>query len=392
MSGSSLSRRNGSPAPSEPVALPESAPVMERRTRTAPPLDGPIERIAVFRALMLGDMLCAVPALRALRHGFPRARITLIGLPWARALVHRLDCVDDFIAFPGYPGLPEVACDPRALPDFLAQVQAQRFDLALQLHGSGGIVNPLVASFGARQTAGFFNEHAWRPTEDAALYAPWPEQGHEIHRLLGLTDHLGLPRRGTQLDFPVLEADRDALAEIWPGAREGRRYVCVHAGAQLPSRRWPLERFAEVADRLAEDGATVVLTGGAPEADLVESLAVRIRVPPVKLVGRTTLWTLGALIEGAERVVCNDTGLSHIAAALRRPSVVVSCGADVARWAPLARERHPVLWQPMACRPCSHAVCPFDHGCASAIEVADVMHALQPALRRAAQQEQAIHV
>nr|MBA3625686.1 LPS biosynthesis glycosyltransferase [Methylibium sp.] len=90
--------------------------------------------------------------------------------------------------------------------------------------------------------------------------------------------------------------------------------------------------------------------------------------------------------------VCNDTGLSHIAAALRRPSVVVSCGADVARWAPLARERHPVLWQPMACRPCSHAVCPFDHGCATAIEVADVMRALQPAPRRAAPLERVLHV
>ncbi len=350
----------------------------ERRTRTAPPLDGPIERIAVFRALMLGDLLCAVPALRALRHGFPHAHITLIGLPWAGSLVQRLECVDDFIAFPGYPGLPEVACDVRALPDFLAQVQARRFDLALQLHGSGIVANPLVAMFGARQSAGFFGEHAWRPANDAALYAPWPERGHEIHRLLGLTDHLGLPRRGTQLEFAVLPEDREALAGVWPGAMEGRRYVCVHAGAQLPSRRWPLERFAEVADRLAGEGATVVLTGGAPEAELAHALALRMRHEPVDLVGRTTLWTLGALIEGAERVVCNDTGVSHIAAALRRPSVVISCGADVARWAPLDRQRHPVVWQPMACRPCSHAVCPFDHGCATAVEAADVVRLLQP--------------
>jgi ADP-heptose:LPS heptosyltransferase len=361
-----------------------TATAADCRAPTAQPLDGPIERIAVFRALMLGDLLCAVPALRALRHGFPRAHITLIGLPWATTLVQRLSCVDAFIAFPGHPGLPEVDCDVRALPDFLAQVQAQRFDLALQMHGSGSIVNPLVASFGARQTAGFFDEQAWRPHNDAALYAPWPQHGHEIHRLLGLTDHLGLPRRGTQLEFPVLPEDRDALAQAWPGVREAGRYVCVHAGAQLPSRRWPLERFAEVADRLADEGATVVLTGGAPEVELVESLAVRMRHAPVKLVGRTSLWTLGALIEGAERVVCNDTGISHIAAALGTPSVVISCGADVARWAPLATQRHPVLWQPMSCRPCSHPVCPYDHGCATGVEVDDVMDALQPMRRRVA--------
>jgi len=339
-------------------------------------LEEPIERIAVFRALMLGDMLCATPALRALRHGFPHAEITLVGLPWARALAQRLSAVDRFIDFPGHPALPEVPCDVRALPDFLAQVQAQRFDLALQLHGSGSIVNPIVACFGARCTAGFRDERAWRPEADEALYEPWPEHGHESLRLLRLTDRLGLPRRGTGLEFPLRDEDREALVALWPGAREGRRYVCVHAGAQLPSRRWPVERFAAVADHLAAGGIEVVLTGGVPETALVGALEAAMRHPAVNLVGRTSLWTLGALIEGAERVVCNDTGVSHIAAALGTPSVVVSCGSDVARWAPLERERHRMLWQAMPCRPCAHRVCPTDHGCARGLQVAQVLETL----------------
>ena len=355
--------------------------------RSAPALDGPIDRIAVFRALMLGDLLCAVPALRALRRGFPAATITLVGLPWAAALAERLACVDRFIEFPGHPGLPERPCDVRALPVFFETVQAQRFDLALQLHGSGPVVNPLVAMFGARHSAGFCTGQAWRPDDDAAYYAPWPEHGHEIERMLALTDWLGAPRDGTHLELPLVAEDRDALYAVWPGARERGSYVCVHAGTQLPSRRWPLERFAEVANRLAANGATIVLTGTEQEAGLVAELSAAIRYPTVNLAGRTTLWTLGALIEGAAHLVSSDTGVSHVAAAVRTPSVVVSSGSDVARWAPLDHALHQVLWQPMACRPCSHVVCPIGNACARAIEVTEVIEAVRrnSAPRRATQ-------
>ncbi|WP_374672883.1 glycosyltransferase family 9 protein [Ideonella sp.] len=330
-------------------------------------LTAPVERIAVFRALMLGDLLCAVPAWRAVRAAWPSARITLVGLAWARPLAERLSCIDDFIELPGFPGLPEVPCDVRRLPDALAQLQARRFDLALQMHGSGEVVNPLVACFGARHMAAFARPGVWRPAGDEELCCAWPEQGHEIERLLALTDHLGLPRQGTSLEFPVGDDDRRALRAAWP-AVDGPAYVCVHPGSQLPSRRWDPRRFAAVADALADRGLRVVLTGSAPEAGLVADVRACMRHTPVDLCGRTDLWSLGALLERARLLVCNDTGLSHIAAALRVPSVVVSCGSDVARWAPLDTQRHRVLAEDMACRPCGHRVCPHEgHPCAQAV-------------------------
>ena len=336
----------------------------------------PIARIAVFRALMLGDMLCAVPALRALRAAFPCAAITWIGLEPTRSMARRLaHLIDDFIALPGYPGLPEVPVDAAALPGFFAAVRSRRFDLALQMHGSGAIVNPLVAAFGARRCAGFFDDDAPVPRCDEPLFVRWPGAGHEIERMLVLTDHLRLPRRGTALEFPIGAVDRAELAAV--RVDDGVPYVCIHVGAQLPSRRWPVARFAAVADAVAAGGRSVVLTGSASEAGLVDDVVRRMRRRATSLAGKTTLGALGALIDGADALVCNDTSVSHIAAALGCPSVVVSCGADVARWAPLDSARHRVLWEAVACRPCGYRECPVGHLCAEAIEPEAVLAALE---------------
>ncbi|MCL4183373.1 MAG: glycosyltransferase family 9 protein [Burkholderiaceae bacterium] len=355
-----------------------------------PPLEGAgIRRVVVFRALMLGDMLCAVPALRALRAGFPAAHIALVGLPWAHALALRLAYVDEFIEFPGHPRLPERRCDASAWRAFLAGMRARGDDLAVQLHGSGMLTNRWVAAFGARRCAGFAAPRAWRPVRDDDLFVAWPERGHEIGRLLALTDRLGLPRCGLHLEFPLTEADREAarrlLREAAPaGARGPSPHVCLHVGAQLPSRRWDPRRFAQVADALAARGLSIVLTGVAAEAALVAQVAACMRHRPLNLCGRTSLWTLGALVEAAEAVICNDTGISHVAAALRRPSVVVSCGSDPERWAPLDRALHRVIAHPVPCRPCSDAVCPHGHECAAAVRAGHVLRRLRAGRGRSA--------
>lgn len=337
-------------------------------TPTAPPaawLHGASE-ILVFRALMLGDWLCATPALRALKAAAPQARLVLCGLPWAADLAARLPMVDGFIEFPGHPELPERRTTPDALHRFTAQMREHRFDLALQLHGSGGIVNPLVASFGARRTAGFATPGAEAGLD---LAVPWPEHGTEIERCLALTDALGAPRTGLDIAFPLTDIDRDGAAQLRAEAGVVGPYAIVHPGSQLPSRRWPPEHFAAVARVLAARGLAVAITGSASEAPLAAAVCMALHAAggpaAVDLTGRTpTLWTLGALVESAAVVVANDTGISHIAAALHTPSSIVASGSDVARWAPLDAQRHRVHWHATPCRPCAHVVCPTDHACA----------------------------
>jgi ADP-heptose:LPS heptosyltransferase len=296
-------------------------------------------KIAILRALQLGDLLCAVPAFRALRAAFPEGEVTLIGLPWAHELVRRFDrYLDAFLEFPGYPGLPERRPEPDTIPAFFETAQRAHFDLAVQLHGNGRVTNEVILRLGARTTAGFFS--AGEPCPDERTFLPYPEGAHEIRRLLRLLGYLGIPSAGEDLEFPVHEEDREELAalaqttSLAPG-----EYVCIHAGGRS-ARRWPPARFAQVGDALAARGLVPVLTGSAGEADVVAQVAACMRSATLDLAGRTTLGTLAALLEGARLLVSGDTGVSHLAAALRVPSVVVFTSSDRARWAPLDRALH----------------------------------------------------
>jgi ADP-heptose:LPS heptosyltransferase len=342
---------------------------------------GTPREILVIRALQLGDLLCVVPALRALRNRFPHARVTLAGLPWARGFAARFPrYVDRFIDFPGFPGLPERVCDVPGVVEFLRTVQARRFDLALQLHGDGHLLNAVTALSGARQFAGFYPEGGHCP--DPERFFVWQKDEHEIVRYVRLMRELGIGDGDTDLEFSVDGEDRREWADIVErhGIDDGR-YVCVHPGAQLPSRRWHAERFAAVADRLAADGFQIVLTGTAREQSLTRRVATAMRHPPVDLTGVTSLGALAVLIERALLLVCNDTGVSHVAAAVRTPSVIVCCGSDFKRWAPLDRERHRVLHYPVACRPCGYADCPVGHACADGVSAERVTAEAQRMLR-----------
>ena len=163
------------------------------------------------------------------------------------------------------------------------------------------------------------------------------------------------------------------------------------AGDAVPQDFAPVERFAAVADALAASGYAIVLTGAAEEAELAAELTRRMHAAAVNLCGKTSLGGLARLIQRARLIVCNDTGVSHVAAAVGTPSVVVCCGADPLRWAPLDAVKHRVLHLPLDCRPCMHAVCPIGHACALGITpdrvVEEALGLLRSRVRTGAAQE-----
>jgi ADP-heptose:LPS heptosyltransferase len=302
-------------------------------------------KIAIFRALYVGDLLCVIPAVRAIKRAWPAASVTLIGLPWQKSFIERFHhYFDGYIAFPGWPGLPEQPLDPAGINAFLAHVQAQQFDLVLQMQGDGVLTNPMCMLFGSKLVAGLRKEGSYNPYE--GLFPVFNEQEHEITRFLKITAALGLPSDDTALEFPVSEAECRSYEQLRGQLRlpAGDRYVCVHAGARDPRRRWVPGNFAHVADALAAKGYTIVLTGSGDEKALTATVAKHMQHPAIDLVniaGHTGLGELALLIRDAALLVSNDTGVSHIAAAFKTPSVIIfSRHSDPRRWAPLDKTLH----------------------------------------------------
>jgi ADP-heptose:LPS heptosyltransferase len=160
-------------------------------------------------------------------------------------------------------------------------------------------------------------------------------------------EFLGIPLQGDELELPIFEDDGRTFQKIQEQSNLHSEYVCVHPGSRGKHRHWPAENFAVVADRLAARGYQVVLMGMEEEAHLTTSMALHMRTRAIDLTGKTNLGTLAALVAKAQLVVSNDTGISHVAAAVKTPSVILFPVPESIRWAPKNEQLHKRIWQAM---------------------------------------------
>jgi ADP-heptose:LPS heptosyltransferase len=310
----------------------------------------PVRRIAVLRCNALGDYLMATPALAALRWRFPGAELTLLGARWhERFLAGRPGPVDRVLVLPrvdGLAGQPPDSPDATALPAFLAAARAERYDLAVQLHGGGATSNPLVSALGARRTIGL--RAAGAPPLDQHVpyryYQPEADRFLEVVRLVGADGPAEYP------PLAVSPAERDAAATLLPGAGP---WVALHPGATDPRRRWPAGRFAALADALVAEGARPVLVGAAGEADVSADVVAAAAQPLTDLTGRTDLGTLAAVLRRCAVLVGNDSGPLHLARAVGAATVGLYWCGNAINAAPATRTRHrPLLSWTVHCPQC----------------------------------------
>jgi ADP-heptose:LPS heptosyltransferase len=279
-------------------------PGLLKRLRPAP------RKVALLRASRLGDFVCATPAFRSLRRALPEAELTLAALPAMAPLVARLPHLDRILLFPGAPGIAEQLFDQRRLAEFYRRGQAERFDLVIQMHGSGVFSNPVALQLRGKVTAGFVRLGDGPGGLDAAF--PFPTGRHEVRKLIELCRFLGAEPAGEELEFRCFAEDLQTAHQLLSPA--GPPLIGVHAGAEAATKRWSPRRFARAAASLSgSSGGTVVLLGaeaGGTEDPLLSGLAGH---PVIDLRSRTSIPVLGAVISQLAVLLTNDSGPAHIA-------------------------------------------------------------------------------
>lgn len=272
--------------------------------------------ILVLRALGLGDLLAAVPALRALRRAFFPYETVLAAPPELAPVAEATGAVDRLLP---------AAAPGRAVPRTL-DWDGPPPELGVDLHGNGQASHRLLRTVRPHKVLAF-----------AAQDGPfWQAEEHERDRWCRFLRWYGIPADPTDLRLP-----RPAVPSPAPGA------VVVHPGAGAPARCWPADRYADVAAELRARGHRVVVTGGPDEGDLVTAVAKRADLPePDTFTGTLPFAALSALVAGARAVVSGDTGIAHLAAAHATPSVTLFGPVPPDEWGPPRHPRHQVLWRP----------------------------------------------
>jgi len=313
-------------------------------------LDG-VRTIAVLRANAVGDYVMSLPALQALRAGYPDAHVVLVGAPWHAAfLAGRPGPVDEVVVLPAVPGMGGMQPDAPAhgLAEVLTDLRARELDLAVQLHGGGAQSNPLVREFGARHAIGLRAPDA--PELDREV--PYRYYQSEVARYLEVVALVGASPVG-EAELVVTDADRGEAQRVLrrfdstgfesTGFQSAAPLVAMHPGAADERRRWPVERFAALAVALVADGARVVATGSAGEAGLVDRLVSLAAGPVTGLAGMLRLGGLAGLYSRCALVVSNDTGPRHLAQAVGTPTLGFFWCGNAINAAPATRSRHRVL-------------------------------------------------
>ena len=334
-------------------------------------------RILIVRTDRMGDVILSTPVIRALREALPKAYLGMMVDRANRELVE------------GHPDLDVVILYDKqgrqrgwwSTLQFAKVLRSHRFDTALILHSTNRIV---LVSFlaGIHRRIGYARRLSWLLT-DRLPYVKREGNRHELDYNLDLLRLLGIQPLNRTLAIPTTPSNSEKVDVFFrqQGINPQRPIVVLHPGASCPSKRWPAERFARVADQVIERyGWQVVVVTGPQETAFGEGVTVQMRQPAFQAFGVFSLGELACFLKRSKCLVSNDSGPVHLACAVGTPVVSIfgrwERGLSPTRWGPTGPNSIS-LHHDVGCRPCLAHRCSIGFVCLKAVTIEEVLAAIE---------------
>jgi lipopolysaccharide heptosyltransferase II len=310
-------------------------------------------RVLVVRLRSIGDTVLATPSLRALRRFLPHARIDILLEDWVAPLLEGSKDVDRIITVRRKSA--------RSRFEAARELRAAGYDVAFNFHG-GSTAALLTRASGARRRVGFkdyaysaLHNHLAPPS--SALWGA--EKTHSAEQQLALLGWTGVPvtdRPAASLPISARASESVTRKLRAAGLEDAEPFALMHPAAAFDSKTWAAANFARVADQLDARGLRVVAIAAPGEARVLEEVR-RHALSPLIAFDDLSLPEVTALAARAALFVGNDSGIAHIAAAVRAPTVVVFGSSNVAHWRPWTSGPAEVVREEMPCAPCPGYAC-----------------------------------
>ena len=357
-----------------------------------------VKRILVFAYHGLGNFIMYTPALRLLRQRYPDARIDLqVGNnTGCEEVLADSGLFDNIYNVPYGAGL--TGWLRRAI-----EIRRTRYDLTInEFHSHSWPLAVSLALADVPFRLGHVTSPGWssrfsRYSFIFNLPVRMREDEHEIERYIDLVaaaDADRIDASDARCFIHLTDLDREFATEFLKGeeARSARSIIGIQPGTSPTMRwkQWPVERYRELIARLAieQPESRIILFGSPSEVEMIEDLAGGLGANVTVAAGRTNVKQAAALIERCVLLVCNDSGLMHMAVAVGTPVVAIYGPTDIRRTAPLGSS-HLVIRHELPCSPCFRLegdeqvhLCPH-HDCLMTITVDEVLSTVQRVVERA---------
>jgi len=333
------------------------------------------KRILIIRTDRIGDVVLSTPVIKALRNSFPDSYIAFMVRPYARDIVEGNPCLDEVIIY-DKDGMHKSFLSTLL---FGLRMRKKRFDTAIILHPTN---RAHIVAF----IAGIPNRIGLDRKLPALLTKALRDekflgQKHELEYTLDILKKIGVETSDKSLYVPIKESNVASINSklSQKGVKDSDLLVAVHPGASCPSKRWPLEYFAGLIDRLKSNyDICVVLVSGPDDTAWVSQLKKMVKSDIADLSGKTSVGELAALLKRCNLFISNDSGPVHVATAVGTPNIVIfgrkQPGLSPRRWAPTGKEDI-VLYKDAGCKVCLAHNCKNGFKCLKAITVDEVFTA-----------------